>query len=50
MTGLRVVDTCGDPAYSLKMALTAWTADALVCPQPALTLAFLGELDRTMFL
>ncbi|KAK3861492.1 hypothetical protein Pcinc_032564 [Petrolisthes cinctipes] len=43
--GLRVVDTCGLPIYSAKMAAMSWLEDSLVCPQPALTLGILGPGD-----
>ncbi|XP_045582995.1 metabotropic glutamate receptor 3 [Procambarus clarkii] len=44
--GVRIVDTCGDPSLSARLALAAWTTDAYNCPQPVLTLGFLGPEDE----
>ncbi|XP_071531133.1 uncharacterized protein [Panulirus ornatus] len=43
--GLRAVDTCGDPNFSVKVALASWASDALACPQSAFSLGFLGPGD-----
>ncbi|MPC20318.1 hypothetical protein E2C01_013256 [Portunus trituberculatus] len=44
-TGLRVADTCSLEGLSVKVAMQAWMVDAFACPEPVLTLGYLGELQ-----
>ncbi|KAK8376087.1 hypothetical protein O3P69_008661 [Scylla paramamosain] len=43
--GLRVADTCSLEGLSVKAAVQAWIADAFACPEPVLTLGYLGPGD-----
>ena len=40
-----MADTCSLEGLSVKAAMQAWVADAFMCPDPVLTLGYLGELQ-----